>query len=54
MICDMGTDATMGFADVEVSGIRVGREDHVTGTIDNAVGCVGCHIVKVLEQSDAS
>ena len=36
------------FTDVEVRGVGVGREDHVTDTVGDAVSWVGCYEIKEL------
>ena len=44
----MGTGAAAGFAGTEVAGIGVGREDHVAGSVGNAIIGIGSTVVKEL------
>ena len=45
---DVGASPAAGFAGIEVGGIGVGREDHVAGSVGDAIVGVGGTVVQEL------
>ena len=45
---DVGASAAAGFSGIEVGSIRVGREDHVAGSVGDAIIGIGGAVVQEL------